>query len=60
GPLYRVMGIEGQMFTPIFVASRMAGWGSHIVEYWHNNKLVRPVEWYTGQLDLKYIPMSER
>ena len=60
GPLYRVMGIEGQMFTPIFVASRMAGWGSHIVEYWHNNKLVRPVEWYTGQLDLKYVPMSER
>jgi citrate synthase len=54
------MGIEGQMFTPIFVASRMAGWGSHIVEYWHNNKLVRPVEWYTGQLDLKYVPMSER
>ncbi|MGC8562220.1 MAG: citrate/2-methylcitrate synthase [Thermoplasmata archaeon] len=60
GPLYRVLGIEGQMFTPIFVASRMAGWGSHIVEYWHNNKLVRPVEWYVGQLDLKYVPLNER
>ena len=60
GPLYRVMGIEGQMFTPIFVASRMAGWGSHIVEYWHNNKLVRPLEYYSGSVDLKYTPIEAR
>ncbi|MCL4446958.1 MAG: citrate/2-methylcitrate synthase [Thermoplasmatales archaeon] len=60
GPLYRVLGIDSQMFTPIFVASRMAGWGSHVVEYWHNNKLVRPVEWYTGSIDLPYVPMNKR
>lgn len=60
GPLYRVLGIDSHTFTPIFVASRMAGWGSHVVEYWHNNKLVRPVEWYVGSLDLQYVPMDKR
>ncbi len=60
GPLYRVLGIESEMFTPIFVASRMAGWGSHIVEYWNNNKIVRPVEWYIGSLDLPYVPINKR
>jgi citrate synthase len=60
GPLYRVLGIDAHLFTPIFVASRMSGWGAHIIEYWHNNKLVRPVEWYTGQLDLPYVPIGER
>ena len=60
GPLYRVLGIDGHLFTPIFVASRMAGWGSHVVEYWGNNKLVRPVEWYVGSLDLPYVPIAQR
>ncbi|MCL5789270.1 MAG: citrate/2-methylcitrate synthase [Candidatus Thermoplasmatota archaeon] len=60
GPLYRVLGIDSKLFTPIFVASRMSGWGSHIVEYWKNNKLVRPLEWYTGQLDLQYKPIEMR
>jgi len=60
GPLYRVLGIDSHLFTPIFVASRTSGWGSHIVEYWHNNKLVRPVEWYVGSLDTPYVPMDKR
>jgi citrate synthase len=60
GPLYRVLGIDSKLFTPIFVASRMSGWGSHIVEYWHNNKLVRPLEYYTGPLDVPYKPIEQR
>ncbi len=60
GPLYRVLGIDSHLFTPIFVASRMSGWGAHIIEYWQNNKLVRPLEWYTGSLDLPYVPMNNR
>lgn len=60
GPLYRVLGIDSHLFTPIFVASRMSGWGSHIVEYWHNNRLVRPVEWYIGSVDLSYVPIDKR
>ncbi len=60
GPLYRSLGIEGEIFTPIFVASRMSGWGAHVVEYWNNNKLFRPLEWYTGPLDVPYVPIEKR
>ncbi|MCL5681055.1 MAG: citrate/2-methylcitrate synthase [Candidatus Thermoplasmatota archaeon] len=60
GPLYRSLGIEGEMFTPIFVASRMSGWGSHVVEYWNNNKLFRPLEFYNGPLDVPYVPLNKR
>jgi citrate synthase len=60
GPLYRVLGIESELFTPIFVASRMSGWGAHIVEYWANNKLFRPLEYYTGQIGNTYIPIDKR
>ncbi len=60
GPLYRSVDIEPELFTPIFVSSRISGWGSHILEYWQNNKLFRPLEWYTGQLDLPYIPLDKR
>lgn len=60
GPLYRVLGIESELFTPIFVASRMAGWGAHAVEYWTNNKLFRPLEFYTGSTGNAYIPISKR
>ncbi|MEM0140870.1 MAG: citrate/2-methylcitrate synthase [Thermoplasmatales archaeon] len=60
GPLYRVLGIESELFTPIFVSSRMAGWGAHILEYWNNNKLFRPLEYYSGSIGNKYIPIEER
>jgi len=60
GPLYRVLGIESELFTPIFVASRMAGWGAHIVEYWTNNKLFRPLEYYTGPIGNAYVPIEKR
>jgi len=60
GPLYRSVDIEAELFTPIFVSSRISGWGSHILEYWQNNKLFRPLEWYMGKLDLQYIPIEKR
>ncbi|MGC8644640.1 MAG: citrate/2-methylcitrate synthase [Thermoplasmata archaeon] len=60
GPLYRVLGIESELFTPIFVSSRMAGWGAHVLEYWNNNKLFRPLEYYSGPVGNKYIPIEER
>lgn len=60
GPLYRVLGVESTLFTPIFVASRMSGWGSHVVEYWENNKLFRPVEFYNGTVGKTYTPIESR
>ena len=39
---YHFMGIPTQLFTPIFVCSRITGWSAHIMEQRANNKLIRP------------------
>ena len=60
GPIYTEMGIHPDLFTPLFAVSRVPGWCSHMLEYWQNNRLLRPLELYTGPLDLEYVPISKR
>jgi 2-methylcitrate synthase len=48
GPAYYMMGFEIEMFTPIFVMSRIAGWYAHILEQNTDNKLIRPLSAYVG------------
>lgn len=48
GPAYYMMGFEIEMFTPIFVMSRVAGWTAHILEQNASNKLIRPLSAYNG------------
>ena len=48
GPAYYMMGCEIEMFTPIFVMSRITGWAAHIMEQNASNKLIRPLSAYTG------------
>ncbi len=60
GPVYTAAGIPLEIFTPIFAASRTAGWCAHMIEYWQNNRLFRPLEKYTGQIDLQYVPLDKR
>ncbi len=60
GPVYVAAGVPPELFTPIFAASRSPGWCAHMLEYWKNNKLFRPLEVYTGQLDLQYVPIEKR
>ena len=48
GPAYYMMGFEIEMFTPIFVMSRIAGWAAHILEQNADNKLIRPLSAYNG------------
>ena len=60
GPVYRHIGIPIEIFTPLFAASRAPGWCAHMLEYWSNNRLIRPLDMYKGPLDLKYIPIGER
>ena len=58
--LYHVMGIPTDLFTPVFAASRMAGWTAHVQEQWANNKLIRPESDYIGRRDVRYVPLAER
>jgi citrate synthase len=60
GPVYTWIGIAPELFTPLFAASRVPGWCAHMIEYWRSNRLLRPLERYTGQVDLEYIEIEDR
>lgn len=60
GPVYTYIGIPMELFTPLFAVSRMPGWCAHMIEYWQNNRLLRPLEEYIGPIDLQYVPIDER
>ncbi len=58
---YYSLGIPIDLFTPIFAVSRMSGWTAHVLEQYHNNRLIRPRAEYKGNSDgMKWVPMSER
>lgn len=48
GPAYYMMGIDINVYTPIFVMSRVAGWTSHVIEQKENNRIIRPMSEYIG------------
>jgi citrate synthase len=58
--LLHILGIPNALFTPLFAASRSAGWVAHALEQLSDNKLIRPRLRYIGDLDKNYIPLSER
>ena len=60
GPAYFLMGFDIDMFTPIFVMSRVTGWSAHIFEQTANNRLIRPLSQYTGLGERKVETLAER
>lgn len=58
--VYYALGIPVDLFTPVFAASRIAGWSAHVLEQYADNRLVRPDALYLGARDLTYIPIAER
>ncbi len=58
--LLNSVGLSGDLFTPTFAASRVAGWTAHILEQVQNNRLIRPEADYTGPMDTRFVPLNER
>jgi citrate synthase len=54
------LGIPPDLMTPVFAASRIAGWTAHVLEQQQDNRLYRPLSEYTGPMDLPYVPLDER
>ncbi|WP_297083286.1 bifunctional 2-methylcitrate synthase/citrate synthase [uncultured Demequina sp.] len=48
GPAYHLIGFDTEYFTPIFAASRLAGWTAHVQEQLSANALIRPLSAYVG------------
>src|SRR5437588_12038019 len=58
---YYALGIPVDLFTPVFAISRMSGWTAHVLEQYHNNRLIRPRAEYKGNpVGMKWVPMAER
>ncbi len=60
GLVYLGLGIDKEMFTPIFAVSRVSGWTARVIEYLQHNRIFRPRAIYTGQFDREYMPISDR
>jgi len=58
--VYTSLEIPRDLFTPIFAISRTSGWTAHMLEQYENNRLIRPRAEYTGPVNQKYVPISER
>ena len=58
---YTTLGIDIDLFTPIFAISRIAGWAAHVIEQHDNNRLIRPRADYTGPAyPAPYTPIEQR
>lgn len=57
---YHAMGIEADLFTPIFAVSRISGWAAHVLEQYAHNRLIRPRAEYTGPTRADYVPIDLR
>jgi citrate synthase len=58
---YRALGIDSNLFTPIFAVSRISGWTAHVLEQYANNRLIRPRADYIGpEYPQRYLPLEQR
>lgn len=58
--LYYLLGIPIELYTPIFVVARVAGWTAHAIEQLDNNRLIRPKAIYNGAANLDYVEIEDR
>jgi citrate synthase len=58
---YTMLGIDLDLFTPIFAVSRISGWAAHVIEQLDDNRLIRPRAEYIGpEYPVPYTPIEKR
>jgi citrate synthase len=58
---YTLLGIDIDLFTPIFAVSRISGWAAHVIEQHDDNRLIRPRAEYLGPAyPAPYVPVADR
>ncbi len=68
-PVYHMMGIPGDLMTPIFAVARVAGWTAHIIEEKFGDAQGKPTLYrpssdyvgnYCGKIGCTYEPVESR
>src|SRR6266702_3006057 len=58
---YHALGIDVDLFTPIFAVSRVSGWAAHVIEQLNDNRLIRPRAEYLGpEYPNHYVAIDQR
>ena len=58
---YTTLGLDVDLFTPVFALSRISGWAAHVIEQLDDNRLIRPRADYIGpRYPNRYIPIDQR
>jgi citrate synthase len=58
---YHTLGIDEDLFTPVFAVSRISGWAAHVIEQLDDNRLIRPRADYLGPVyPNRYVPLEKR
>ncbi len=58
---YTTLGLDVDLFTPVFAVSRISGWAAHVIEQLDDNRLIRPRAEYIGPAyPNRYLPLEER
>jgi citrate synthase len=58
--LYHYLGLQLDVYTPIFAMARVAGWAAHIIEQLDHNRLMRPRARYVGPPTRTVMPLEQR
>ena len=58
---YATLGIDIDLYTPIFAVSRISGWAAHVIEQLDDNRLIRPRAEYIGpEYPSHWVPVEDR
>lgn len=60
GLTYYLLGLPLDLYTPLFVASRVTGWSAHFIEQAANNRIYRPLSRYVGRPSHSVTPLLNR